>query len=214
MAGGTAQERSRTFDGLSRHPHPSTPGGASRRKPLDNVSDIQTVTIPSGRVKHSLVPRTNQSPSLVVAHLSLVRQVSVIRPARRPIAGVNDDGPVNGATTAEAYTRRRYPTRGRRPSLRARCPDGAPDRTEQCTMSDDATFERLRDIISNTLKVDREKVTLEASFNDDLNADSLDLVELIMAFEEEYGVEIPDEVARTITTVGAALAYVKTHGTH
>lgn len=81
-------------------------------------------------------------------------------------------------------------------------------------MSDDATFERLRDIISNTLKVDREKVTLEASFNDDLNADSLDLVELIMAFEEEYGVEIPDEVARTITTVGAALAYVKTHGTH
>ena len=89
-----------------------------------------------------------------------------------------------------------------------------PDRTEHFTMSDDATFERLRDIISNTLKVDREKVTIEASFNDDLKADSLDLVELIMAFEEEYGVEIPDEEARNITTVGAALAYVKAHGTH
>jgi len=70
------------------------------------------------------------------------------------------------------------------------------------------------DIITNTLKVDREKVTLDASFNDDLKADSLDLVELIMAFEEEYGVEIPDEEARKITTVGAALAYVKAHGTH
>jgi acyl carrier protein len=78
-------------------------------------------------------------------------------------------------------------------------------------MSDDATFERLRDIISDTLKVQREKVTPEASFNDDLNADSLDLVELIMAFEEEYGVEIPDEDARKITTVAAALAYVKAH---
>jgi acyl carrier protein len=89
-----------------------------------------------------------------------------------------------------------------------------PDRTEHFTMSDDATFERLRDIITNTLKVDREKVTLDASFNDDLKADSLDLVELIMAFEEEYGVEIPDEEARKITTVGAALAYVKAHGTH
>jgi acyl carrier protein len=78
-------------------------------------------------------------------------------------------------------------------------------------MSDDATFERLRDIISNTLRVEREKVTIEASFNDDLKADSLDLVELIMAFEEEYGVEIPDEEARKITTVGAALAYVNAH---
>lgn len=80
-------------------------------------------------------------------------------------------------------------------------------------MSDDATFERLREIISNTLKVERDQVTLGATFSDDLKADSLDLVELIMAFEEEYGVEIPDEEARKITTVGSALEYVKAHGT-
>jgi acyl carrier protein len=76
-------------------------------------------------------------------------------------------------------------------------------------MSDDATFERLRDIIAETLKVDKEKVTPEASFADDLKADSLDLVELIMAFEDEYGVEIPDEDAQKIRTVGQALEYVK-----
>ena len=79
-------------------------------------------------------------------------------------------------------------------------------------MSDNVTFERLRDIISDTLKVDKEKVTPEASFQDDLKADSLDLVELIMAFEDEYGVEIPDEEAQKIRTVGQALEYVQTHG--
>ena len=72
-----------------------------------------------------------------------------------------------------------------------------------------ATYERLRDIIADTLKVDKEKVTAEASFTDDLKADSLDLVELIMAFEDEYGVEIPDEDAQKIRTVGEALAYVQ-----
>jgi acyl carrier protein len=76
-------------------------------------------------------------------------------------------------------------------------------------MTDSATYERLRDIIADTLKVDREKVTAEASFSDDLKADSLDLVELIMAFEDEYGVEIPDEEAQNIRTVGQALEYVQ-----
>ncbi len=76
-------------------------------------------------------------------------------------------------------------------------------------MADSATFERLRDIIADTLKVDKEKVTQEASFADDLKADSLDLVELIMAFEDEYGVEIPDEDAQKIRTVGQALEYVQ-----
>ncbi|NBT95426.1 MAG: acyl carrier protein, partial [Chloroflexi bacterium] len=71
------------------------------------------------------------------------------------------------------------------------------------------TFERLRDIIADTLKVDKEKVVLEASFTDDLKADSLDLVELIMAFEDNYGVEIPDEAAQQIRTVALALEYVK-----
>ena len=75
--------------------------------------------------------------------------------------------------------------------------------------ANNATYERLRDIISETLKVDKEKVTPEASFTDDLKADSLDLVELIMAFEDEYGVEIPDEDAQKIRTVGQALEYVQ-----
>lgn len=80
-------------------------------------------------------------------------------------------------------------------------------------MSDDATFERLRDIITNTLKVDREKVTLDASFNDDLKADSLDLVELIMAFEEEFKDEIKGEIpesdAEKLQTVGQVIDYIK-----
>lgn len=78
-------------------------------------------------------------------------------------------------------------------------------------MSDTATFERLRDIIAETLKVDKDKVTPEASFTDDLKADSLDLVELIMAFEDEYGVEIPDEDAQKIRTVADAQTYVEQH---
>ena len=76
-------------------------------------------------------------------------------------------------------------------------------------MAGNATYERLRDIIADTLKVDKAKVTPEASFADDLKADSLDLVELIMAFEDEYGVEIPDEDAQKIRTVGNALEYVQ-----
>jgi len=76
-------------------------------------------------------------------------------------------------------------------------------------MAGSATYERLRDIIADTLKVDKEKVVPEASFADDLKADSLDLVELIMAFEDEYGVEIPDEDAQKIRTVGNALEYVQ-----
>jgi acyl carrier protein len=79
-------------------------------------------------------------------------------------------------------------------------------------MAADVSFERLRDIIADTLKVDKERVTQDASFTDDLKADSLDLVELIMAFEDEYGVEIPDEEAQNIRTVGQALEYVRTQG--
>ncbi len=63
-------------------------------------------------------------------------------------------------------------------------------------MNDNVTFERLQDIIAETLKVDKEQVTAEASFQDDLKADSLDLVELIMAFEDEYGVECPTKTRR------------------
>lgn len=72
------------------------------------------------------------------------------------------------------------------------------------------TQERVTDIIVDLLGVEREKVTLGANFRDDLEADSLDLVELIMAFEEEFGGEISDEEAQKITTVGEAVTYIDT----
>lgn len=69
--------------------------------------------------------------------------------------------------------------------------------------------ERLKEIISDQLKVDIEDIKPESSFVEDLNADSLDIVELIMAIEEEFGIEIPDEDASRITTVGDAVEYLK-----
>ena len=72
------------------------------------------------------------------------------------------------------------------------------------------TFERIRAIIVELLGVDPAKVTPEARFREDLEADSLDLVELIMAFEEEFGGEISDEDAQKITTVGEAENYIET----
>jgi acyl carrier protein len=73
------------------------------------------------------------------------------------------------------------------------------------------TFEDVKGIIVELLGVDAEKVTNEAKFREDLEADSLDLVELIMAFEEKFGGEISDEDAQTITTVGEAVAYIDEH---
>jgi len=72
-----------------------------------------------------------------------------------------------------------------------------------------SVFEEVKAVIVEVLGVDPEKVTPEASFRDDLEADSLDLVELIMAFEDKFGEEIPDEDAQQITTVGEAVAYVE-----
>ncbi len=74
-------------------------------------------------------------------------------------------------------------------------------------MSDVA--ERIKKIVVEHLEVDAEKVTESASFIDDLGADSLDNVELVMAFEEEFGVEIPDDAAETIQTVGDAVKFVE-----
>ena len=74
-------------------------------------------------------------------------------------------------------------------------------------MSD--TAERVKNIVIEHLGVDAEKVTEGASFIDDLGADSLDTVELVMAFEEEFGVEIPDDAADTILTVGDAIKYIE-----
>ncbi|HLJ69098.1 MAG TPA: acyl carrier protein [Chloroflexota bacterium] len=71
--------------------------------------------------------------------------------------------------------------------------------------------ERLRRIISEQLGVDESQVTPNASFEEDLNADSLDLVELIMSLEEEFGIEISEEDAEKIRTVGDATEYVREH---
>lgn len=71
------------------------------------------------------------------------------------------------------------------------------------------TFEEIKKIIVELLSVDENKVTPEARFREDLDADSLDLVELIMAFEDKFGGEISDEDAQNITTVGEAVKYVQ-----
>lgn len=70
-------------------------------------------------------------------------------------------------------------------------------------------FDKVRDIIVEQLGVSEEDVTPEASFIDDLDADSLDMVELIMAMEEEFNFELPEEDAEKITTVGEAIEYIK-----
>ena len=75
-------------------------------------------------------------------------------------------------------------------------------------MAENSTFERVRGIIIDQLGVSPEEVTMEANFRDDLEADSLDLVELIMAYEEEFGGEITDEDAQRILTVGDAVTFL------
>ncbi|HEX5726219.1 MAG TPA: acyl carrier protein [Longimicrobiaceae bacterium] len=69
--------------------------------------------------------------------------------------------------------------------------------------------QKVKDIIINELGVEAEKVTREAKFVDDLGADSLDTVELVMAFEEEFSMEIPDEEAEKLQTVGDAIDYIQ-----
>ncbi len=76
-------------------------------------------------------------------------------------------------------------------------------------MSD--VFERVKKIVVENLEVEDDKITKEASFIDDLGADSLDLVELVMAFEEEFNIEIPDEVQENIRTVGDAITHISEH---
>ncbi len=74
-----------------------------------------------------------------------------------------------------------------------------------------STEDKVKSIIVEQLGVDEDEVTMEASFTDDLGADSLDIVELVMAFEEEFGIEIPDEDAEKIATVKDAVSYIDQH---
>ncbi len=77
--------------------------------------------------------------------------------------------------------------------------------------SQEDVFQKLKSIVVEQLGVDEEDVTMESSFVDDLNADSLDLVELIMSLEEEFGLEISDEEAENISTVSDAVEYILEH---
>ncbi len=78
-------------------------------------------------------------------------------------------------------------------------------------MTKEEVYAKVKEITVEQLGVDDDEVTMDANFRDDLEADSLDLVELIMAFEEEFGGEISDEEAQNITTVGQAVDYLMEH---
>ena len=75
----------------------------------------------------------------------------------------------------------------------------------------DSPEAKVKEIIINELGVEADKVTPDASFIEDLGADSLDTVELVMAFEEEFGIDIPDEDAEKMRTVGDAVSYISKH---
>ena len=72
-----------------------------------------------------------------------------------------------------------------------------------------STFDKVKEIIIDKLGIEEDSIKTEAHFVNDLGADSLDTVELIMEFEEEFGIEIPDEDAENITTVGSAVDYIE-----
>lgn len=78
-------------------------------------------------------------------------------------------------------------------------------------MSQEEIFNKIKDLIAENFDVDANKITMDTKFKDDLDADSIDLVEFILQLEDEFGAEIPDEDAEKITTVGDAVKYVLEH---
>jgi acyl carrier protein len=86
---------------------------------------------------------------------------------------------------------------------------GLPLQLLRKAMSDADIFDKVKKIVTDQLGVEADKVVPEASFQNDLGADSLDTVELVMALEEEFDIEIPDEAAEQIATVQAAVAFIK-----
>ena len=76
-------------------------------------------------------------------------------------------------------------------------------------MSNEELFEKLKEMIVDQLGVDGDSISMDSSFVDDLNADSLDMVELVMAMEQEFDISVPDEVAEKVGTVGDAVEFIK-----
>lgn len=75
----------------------------------------------------------------------------------------------------------------------------------------DAIFEKIKNVIAEQMGIEADSITMETTFIDDLGADSLDIVELIMALEEEFDLEIPEEEAEKISSVGDVVEYIKAH---